>query len=148
MEAKFSKNKQLAYKNKRKDIPKGAKTEAPVQSATNGILENMQIPFFRVPDRLWFWLKTKCPAWLLKDCSKHLAGWPDNMAFIPITNKYLLACPIECKSRTGKMQGKQKKLGTKLNYQIPRSSDDALEIITAFIKDAEIIREKILEKEI
>ena len=142
------KSKQLAYKKKRKDIPKGCETEAPVQSFCDEYLEMKGIKFLRIPDRLWFWIRTKCPVWLAKECSKFMAGWCDNMAFIPLTDKYLLACPIENKSRTGKSRGKQKKYSKILNYQYATSPEDIIKIVERFIKDVEKIKKICNEKNV
>ena len=55
------KSKQLDYRGKKnkKEKPKGCKTEAPVQSFCDNLLENLRIHFFRIPDRLWWWMKMK-----------------------------------------------------------------------------------------
>jgi len=140
-ELPLSKKKQLAYKSKRKDTPPGAKKEDAVQCAVNEILEMKQIDYIRIPDHLWFWIKTKCPTWLLMLCSKHLAGWCDNIPIIPVTPKYGLVCLLECKSAKGKTHGKQKRMAKRLNYQIIRSPEDAVKVIMQFEKDAEKIKE-------
>ena len=149
---KFSKEKQLIYR-KKKDAPtkEGSKTEAPVQAALELYLELKGLPHFRIPDSIWRWIhngKSNVPDYMKKLFSKSLAGWPDDMVFIPVTDKYLLACPLEAKSRTGRFSSsKQKSMAKDLNYQIPRSPEDVINMIEDFISFATQLREELKEGE-
>lgn len=142
----ITKDSQLAYKKKRKDIPKGTKKEEPVQVFCEYYLKLKGIDFIRIPDQLWFWIKNKCPQWLLMVCSKYLAGWCDVIPIIPISDKYGLVCMVECKSQKGKLHGKQKNMAKRLNYQIVRSEEDVIKTIEEFIKEAEKIKNILTEQ--
>jgi hypothetical protein len=145
----LSKTKQVGRYGKKSPPPKeGSATEAPVQAALDLYAELKELRSFRIPDNIWTWIhnpKSKVPVYVKKMFSEALAGWPDKIVFIPLTDKYLLACPIEAKSRTGTWSSKKQKLmGEEMNYQIPRSADQAIAVLNNFIKDAEKIK-KIIE---
>ena len=130
----------------------GSKTEEPVQAALDTYLELRGIDFFRILDLLFkvlvtFFKTKRLNGGVFKIIISYLKGWPDNMVYIPLTDKYLLACPIECKSATGKTHGQQKVMARRLNYQIPRSPEETIEIVDQFIKDHERIKSIIVEHE-
>ena len=149
-EVKFSKEKQIGYK-KKKDLPasEGSKTESPVQEALDMYIELKALPHLRIPDSIWRWIhssKSNVPDYMKKIFSNSLAGWPDDMVFLPLTDKYLLACPLEAKSRTGRFSSsKQRKMAKELNYQIPRSPVDVVNMINEFIEFATQLREELEE---
>ncbi len=145
-----------SFFKKPKAKPKGSKTEAPVQAALDTFLELKGLYYFRIPDLVFKVLlkeirNSKNVYWQIqiKKLLLTLKGWPDNMVHIPLNYKdkqYILSCPIECKSATGTTHGKQKDMARDLNYQIPRSPEQAMEIVNQFIKGAEIIK-GVLENE-
>jgi len=143
----------LKFPKKSKTKPKGSRTEAPVQAALNDYLDLKGLYYLRLPDLLFSIIIKELKAThniyreiKIKNLLKFLKGWPDNMVFFPLHDKYLLACPIECKSATGKSHGKQKVMGRELNYQIPRSPQDAINIVTQCLKDFDKINEILKEK--
>jgi len=131
---------------------KGSRTEAPVQAALDDYLEMKGMDYFRIPDLLFnvlaiLFKTNKLNGGVYSKLVSYLKGWPDNMAFIPLTDKYLLACPIECKSATGETHGEQKIKARRLNYQIPRSPEESIQIVNQFEKDWEKLRQIIIEYE-
>ena len=147
---KFSKKSQLEYKGKKKPKKEGSKTEAPVQAFINTYLNLKGLDFFRVPDKFWRWVHnpySKMKIQYKVMCSDAFSGWPDNMIFEVLTDKYLIALPLEAKSRTGKFNGnRQRNMGKRMHYQIPRSGEQARKIIDKFMKDTEKLRD-FIEKE-
>lgn len=145
---KFSKEKQLGKKMK-KINKTGAKTETPVQNFIDNYLKCKGLFYLRFPDGFWQYIHNpinKIKVYFKKLCSDSFAGYPDNMVFENLTDKYLIALPIEAKSKTGKLNGnKQKRYAKKLNYQIPRSEDEARILVDNFEKDIEKIK-KILKE--
>ena len=144
MHKTFWKKDQL--KNRKTINSEPVKKESDLQLFVDKYLEMKMVDYIRIPDYLWWWLKTKCPMWLLKLCSKHLAGWCDNIPIIPITKECGLVCLIENKSSKGKLHGKQKKMANRLNYHVVRSENEAIETINKFIEDAESIKKILGEK--
>jgi hypothetical protein len=149
---KFSKDKQIGYK-KKKDLPakEGSDTESPVQEALDMYIELKALPHIRIPDSIWRWIHSKkanVPDYMKKIFSDSLAGWPDDMVFLPLTDKYLIACPLEAKSRTGRFSSsKQRRMAKELNYQIPRSPVDVVNMINEFIDFATQLKKDIEECE-
>jgi len=149
-QVKFSKEEQVGFR-KKKDLPakEGSDTESPVQEALDMYIELKALPHIRIPDSIWRWIHSKkanVPTYMKKIFSDSLAGWPDDMIFLPLTDKYLIACPIEAKSRTGRFSSsKQKKMAKELNYQIPRSPVASINIINEFIDFATQLREELEE---
>ena len=125
---------------------KGCKTEAPVQAAVDTYLELKGLYNFRIPDELFKLLihyltiaqkQGRVREQIkIKQLLKTLKGWPDNMVFKP-HGKYLIACPIECKSATGKHHGLQKIMARDLNYLVPRSPEEGIKIINEFLSATE-----------
>ena len=139
-----------SFFKKPKAKPKGSKTEAPVQAALDTFLELKGLYYFRIPDLVFKILlkelrKSTNIYWQIqiKKLLLTLKGWPDNIAFIPLNDKYLIAVPIECKSATGTTHGRQKNMARDLNYQITRSPEEAMEIVNLFVKDAKEISDKL-----
>ena len=140
------------YFKKPKPKPEGSETESPVQEFLNKYLALKGLKNFRIPDLLfasmkWALIKKVIYPHVYSGIMKRLIGWPDNMVYAQLTDKYLIACPIECKSSTGKTHGKQKVMSKLLNYQIPRSPNEVVKIVEEFIKDAEKIRTILKEVE-
>lgn len=142
-ELEFSKGKQTAYKKRMKKKPAGDRKESTVQAAVNDHLKRKWIKYFRIPDWFWNWLHNHsgATAHVKTSVAESFAGWPDNMCFYPITDKYLLALPIECKSGKGRLSGSsQRKMADELSYQIPRSAEAGIKMVNEFEKDAERIK--------
>jgi hypothetical protein len=123
----LSKKAQLSYRRKRKDIPRGYDKEEPMQMFADTYLESHRIPYIRIPDNMWGWIMRFAPQWVKNICSKHLAGWPDNMPVKPIAPGFGLVCFIENKSKTGQLQGKQKKMSDEFGYIVCRTPEDFVE---------------------
>lgn len=124
-----------------------------MQAALDTFLELKGLYYFRIPDLAFKIIikelknsKTISRQIQCKKLLKTLKGWPDNMCHIPLDNGYLLSAPIECKSATGKTHGKQKEMARSLNYLIPRSPEQALEMVNQFVKAAEDANEKLDSK--
>lgn len=146
----ISKSEQLNYKNK-KPKKEGSKTESPVQDFIDEYLKILSLDNFRVPDSFWRYIHNpynKIKIHIKAMCSKAFSGWCDNMVFEVLNDKYLIAMPLEAKSKTGKLNGnKQRNMAKRLNYQIPRSPEQAKEMIDTFVKDAEMYREILKKKD-
>ncbi len=144
---KFTKEKQLKYRSK--DKHEGSKTEQPVQEFIDYYLELKGMFYLRFPDGFWQYIHNpinKIKIYFKKLCSRSFSGYPDNMVFENLTDKYLIALPIEAKSKTGRFNGSnQKRYAKKLNYQIPRSPEQAMKLINDYEKDVENIK-KILKE--
>jgi len=142
MTLKFSKANQL-YKHR--DKKQGSELEAPVQECIDDCVKLFSMDSFRVTDSFWRWIHNPANGVRPQDkkmCSKLFAGWPDTMIFEQLTDKYLIVLPLEAKSRTGRFNGnKQRNMAKRLNYQVPRSPEQAMEMIVKFRKEAERLRE-------
>jgi len=123
----------------------GSKTEAPVQSACDDILVMKHIDYIRFPDGFWQYIHNpinKIKMYFKALCSKSFAGWADNTAFIPISDKYSLCVFIENKSRTGRFNGnEQRNKAKRLNYLVPRSPQEVAEVIKDFEDTAHMLKE-------
>jgi len=139
MELKFSKKKQTAYKEKRKN-PKVHIAEDELQKQCNDVLEAYRIRYIRLPDWVWLWLKKSAPMSIMNYMSKVFTGMPDNIAILPLNDKYNLALCLELKTETGKLHGKQKHWSKELKVQISRNPDETIAIIEQFVSDAEKIK--------
>ena len=141
------KSKQLAYRKKRKN-PKVDINEDALQKQANDLLDWMHIGYYRIPDFVWLWLKNNAPIEVLRALSDCFAGkLPDNFCFEKLTDKYLIALPLELKTKTGRLHGKQKKYARDYNWQISRSPDETIEIVNQFKADAELYTKYLKEVE-
>lgn len=134
--------KKRTYKKRVKKPVTGDRYENTVQCAVNDHLKRKGIKFLRFPDWFWFWFNKESNASIgkKKQMSEMFAGWPDNMPFISISEKYHLCVMIENKSRKGRLTGKQRGMEKILNYQIPRSAEEGIKIINQFESDASILK--------
>jgi hypothetical protein len=139
-ESPFSKKKQLAYKEKRKN-PKVTISEDALQKQCNDVLEAYRIRYLRLPDWLWLWLKKNAPMNILNYMSKVFTGMPDNIAILPLNDKYNLALCLELKTEKGQQHGKQKHWSKELKVQLSRNPDETIAIIESFLEDAEKLKE-------
>jgi len=120
------------------DLPESA-----IQKQLDDMLEGMGIYFIRIPDNFWQWLHrySNASANMKKELGHYWGGMPDTMAFIKVSDKYMLCCPIECKSKEGRRHGKQKHWESQnIAFQISKSPDESISIVQQFLKDAPCIR--------
>lgn len=142
----LSKKSQLAYRKKRKKTVVKVK-ESELQKQANDLLDYLRIPYYRIPDFVWNWVKHNAPVEIVKALADSFAGkLPDNFVFTNLTDKYLIALPMELKTATGKLHGKQKTYAKRDNWQISRSPEETIELVNQFIADAALYT-KILTKE-
>jgi hypothetical protein len=113
---------------------KATTPEATIQAIVDLLLQTEGIPFLRLPDNLFRAIHAdknisgRMKAWILHE----LSGWADNIAFIPIDDKFCLCCHIENKSDKGKLRGKQKVRSKEIPYNIVRTETDIRELIKLF----------------
>jgi len=121
--------------------------ESAIQKQLDDMLEAYGIWTLRVPDSFFKWVKMRTPAGIQACFFRIFGGIPDNLAMLKLTDKYMLCCPIEAKSLTGKRHGKQKHWESQgIPFQITRGTDDSVRIIEQFITDFEHYKKLIHEK--
>lgn len=136
---KLSKENQR-YK-RRAEVKKGFSKEASIQKFVDDYLKIKQIDYIRIPDALWSFIKRYAPPGIQAIIARDLAGWSDNIPFVKITDKFFIGCFMENKSFKGKLHGKQKTMSDRLNYQIIRTPEDAMELIEELNQTAEKLKE-------
>lgn len=145
----FSKRKQLAYRGKKNPPVEGVDIpESALQRQLDDLLVGLGIRFIRIPDNFWQWLHKYSNAGqrMKKELGYYWGGLPDTIALLPISDKYMLACPIELKTKKGKTHGKQKHWGHDgLIAQISRSPEQSIDIMKAFIMFAEKLKNQITQ---
>ena len=143
----LSKKSQLAYRKKRKKGVVKVK-EASLQKQANDLLDWYHIPYYRIPDFVWNWVRHNAPVEIVRALSESFAGkLPDDFIFTNLTDKYLIALPLEIKTVTGKLHGKQKTYAKRDNWQISRSPEDTIRIVNQFQADAALYTKYLKEVE-
>ena len=104
--------------------------EAVLQDFTNNHLKWSNVGYWRVPDN------AKISA---------LAGFPDNLCLIPISDRFSLAMSLELKTRS-KLRQCQRKAKEKFAHQIAQTPEEVEFAVWEFRKAAEKLK-KYLEKE-
>jgi len=142
-----SDQKDFAYpKMVRKSVRKSRKAKTPediIQGVVDTLLDLYHVPYLRLPANLFRGLfgNPQIPIWTKKHLKLAIAGWPDNMAFLPLDDKYCLCCMIENKSDIGKLHGMQKIRSKELPFNICRTQEDALKLIDEFKEMADKIKD-------
>lgn len=137
----ITKASQTAYKGRKRPKASGCLTEEPVQKQLNDMLAAHGIWQVRIADGFFRWIKMNAPAGIQRWFFGMFGGIPDSLAMIKVSDKYMLCCPIECKSKTGQRHGKQKHWESKnIPFQISRSPETSIEIVDMFLKDVDTVR--------
>lgn len=121
------------------DIP-----EKGIQKQLNDMLLAHRIKHIRIPDVFWFWLHnlSNAPEWLKMQLGASWGGLPDNMMLVPVSGKYMLCCPIECKKKKGRRRGKQLNWEDEnLPFQITKDPDQSIAIVQKFMADVPAVRD-------
>ena len=142
----YSKRKQVGRRYKEKPVKKKDKTpEAALQRFLDDLLKVKKLRNFRIPDNFWSFLfaTTKFNMGLRRQFAGIFGGWPDNMVFLPLTDKYLIALPIELKTQKGRLHGKQVTMGFDMNYTVARDSEAILAAVEQFENDCATYKEKL-----
>lgn len=140
---RFPKKKRIRVDPKQPETP-----EKTIQAMTDIILQTSGISYLRLPDHMFksiYFNRAISPrlkAWILHE----LSGWADNIAFIPLNDKFCLACMIENKTASGRLHGKQKQRARELPYNIVRSDKEAKQIVRGFKAFAERVKQLIGEE--
>lgn len=138
-------NKLKFPKVKRTKIGKKKKSGTPekiIQGQVNGYLEAVGINFLRFPDTLFraIFANPRIPPHIKRLIKTEIAGWPDNMLYIPVSDKFCLACAVECKSDVGKLRGMQKTRSKEIPFNIIRDFDNFKVLVSEFERAAEKIK--------
>ena len=133
----LTKNRQLAYRKRRKATTGLDITESQLQQQLEDSLDAYGVKYMRIPDYAWSWLKRNAPVHIVAALSRYFGGMPDCMCMIPISDKYSLALGIELKVKGRKKHGKQK------HWQsvVCRTPEENIEAVQKFAYDADIMRE-------
>ena len=116
-------------------------SEALLQGQLDDLLAAHQIWFLRFPDNFFRWIKMNAPAGIQRFFFGVFGGIPDNLCMLRVSDKYMLCCPIELKSKEGRLHGKQKHWEEKgIAVQVSRSPERNISIIKQFRSDADIVR--------
>ena len=131
--------------HKKKSVVADPHPESIVQAAVDARLSFAHMPYLRLTETLLKHIFTNptIPVHIKKILADELGGWPDNMAFIPVSDRYCLACLIENKSDKGKLHGRQKIKAAELPYNIIRSDKEAEALIADFEHIAGLISDGI-----
>ena len=135
----YPKKKWLKPKEKASNAP-----EAALQKQLDDYLAIKGVRYIRISDSMFKWLRYATLklqahgvwAWI----AKTFGGLPDNLLLVKISDKYLLATGIELKTKKGALHGKQKHMAEELSYQISKSPEKSMEIVEAFLKEAERLK--------
>lgn len=123
-------------KEKKSIKPKSVAPERVLQEQANCLYDAMQIKFLRLWDELFSAITMSTNGarfWLMKE----LKGWPDNMLFIPIGDKYnLVFCP-ELKRKGEDLNAGQRDMARKINMVMIDDFDELEKQVKKFVKDAE-----------
>lgn len=127
-------------KEKKAVKPKNAKPEKELQEFANKYYAAIGIKFLRLYDELFSVIamsSNNCKYWLQKE----LKGWPDNILFIPVGDKYnLVFCP-ELKKKGKNLSSGQVLMAEKINMKMFDDQDILIEAVNEFKKAAEKIDE-------
>jgi len=116
--------------------------ESTVQGWADALLRLKHIYYIRLPAELFMniFRNPQIPVWIKRKIKLAIAGLPDNIAMIPLNDKFCLACNLECKSATGKFTGRQKTLSKEVPYNVVRTQKEIGELLDSFSKNAENIK--------
>lgn len=116
--------------------------ESILQTFINDLIVSRGIESHRVPDSFWAWARS-LPAKEQCFLAALFAGRPDNVLFIPISDKYCLAMFSELKTATkkgepvGKLHGRQKVNARRIPWVISRTPQEIEGNINEFTKFAD-----------
>ena len=111
-------------------------TENQLQDQLNDVLDAYQIRYLRMPDFCWQWITRNAPIEIKTALSRAFGGMPDNIALVPIDEKYSLALSVELKVEGRKRHGKQK------HWQstISETPDTNISLVQEYLDTVEIIK--------
>lgn len=126
--------------------------ESSIQSFTDDYLGWTKIPYFRFTDKMWKGLQKLTEnegwQWLWKEFRKAFGGkMPDNVCYQKVSEHYSLMFPMELKTQdihgkaVGKLRGRQKNFAPRDGWAVLRSSKAVEESLSAFVQDAEMLKE-------
>ena len=121
---------------------KAKRPEAVAQGQVNALGDVLGIPYLRLPESLFvsIFASPSVPIHVKRHLKDAIAGWADNIFFLPVSDRFALACFIECKNDVGKLHGMQKTRSRELPYNIIREQADAQELLMDFKSRAETMR--------
>jgi hypothetical protein len=131
----------LPKKQRVRPAPKAKESEATLQAKTNALLDYAGIEYLRMSSDLYrcIFANPTIPIHIKRFIKEQIAGWPDNMIFLPISDKYNLSLNIELKTSIGKQNHRQADLARRIAIQVLRSEDEVrAAIIAAQAVQAEI----------
>jgi hypothetical protein len=122
--------------------------ESIIQNWANATLEAMGIPFLRLGESLLLniFRNPSIPIHIKRHIKEAIAGWPDNILFLPITNHFSLCCMAEFKSDVGELHGKQKERAKELPFNVIRTTGELDELLKAFKDMAEYLKHDLTGK--
>jgi hypothetical protein len=98
--------------------------EAALQTFMDDLLEYKHIRSIRIPDGIFRWVQVNASQGFRAWFNKVFAGFPDNLLLIPTGQGYMKAFPIELKTATGKLHGKQKTRAKEQGWKVCRSTTE------------------------
>lgn len=125
---------------------KAVESEAPLQKFTDDYLEWQHIRSIRVPDKVFNYINApfaRVEEWFKIWFNSQFAGMPDNTVLIDIGGGYLLGLPIELKSRTGKLHGRQKSAARVESWRVCKSPEAVEREIKEALRIADVVKEAI-----
>jgi len=126
---------------RKKSVERAAAPEKSIQAGLDARLRFAGIKYLRLSETLLrtIFANPMIPVHIKKIVSDELAGWPDNICYIPISDKYCLCAMIECKTTIGKLNGAQKRRSAGLPYVVVRSDNEAAAALAGFEKMAGLV---------
>ena len=134
-------------KKVRKTKKKASTPESTIQAIADLLLRSEGIPYMRFPDSFFrsIFANPHINVWTKKHLKDALAGYADNILFLPVSDKFCLACMMENKTETGKLTGMQKMRSKELPYNITRNEADIRALISEFQRVADLIKKELSE---
>lgn len=112
-----------------------------IQGQVEEFLNLRGIEYRRIPDKIWFWLKTNAPQWITKQLIMYWRGKPDLLIMFPL-EKGSYTVEIEIKTANGHMSQRQKKYSERMPVYLCRSYDECCRVIC----EAESFTKKLLHQ--
>jgi hypothetical protein len=146
----LSKSNQLSYRQRIKKYKRqqqdelegvGIGKEDVVQDALDRLCQDLMLCYIRIPDNVWITLKKHMSTGAFMEAVRCMAGRADTLLQEKITDKYTLGLNIECKSKDGKLHGRQIDYSKKIPYNVTRNHDKTVEIIQKYLEDSKKISE-------
>ena len=121
--------------------PAGVKSEASLQSFTDDYLAVLHIDNYRITDQMWAGLNmlgrtSAQAAGIVMAWKKTFGGkLPDNLLYRRYGEQFCLMMPLELKSATGKLHGKQKTEAKETGWTVCRTPEEVIAAVESFTRE-------------